>query len=122
MTAAAITTTRGCATCGRSITVTSRNPNRRYCTARCRVADWRRRNRTRRPNPVPNAVAAVASDVPGLNAVPAAANGVPRPGNADLASGSPARCPRCQTPLTVLTWLLPPAAAQVTTPTPPQHG
>lgn len=115
-------TTRGCITCGQSITVTSRNPNRRYCTPRCRVADWHRRNRTRRPNPVTNAVADVANDVPGTNAVPDPANAVPRPRTADLASGSTARCPRCQTPLTVLTWLLPPAAAQVTTPNPPQHG
>jgi endogenous inhibitor of DNA gyrase (YacG/DUF329 family) len=55
--------TQGCATCGQPITVTSRNPNRRYCTARCRVADWHRRNRTRHANPVPNAVPALANDV-----------------------------------------------------------
>lgn len=36
--------TRGCQHCGQSITVTGRNPNRRYCTDRCRVADWHARN------------------------------------------------------------------------------
>lgn len=48
--------THGCAACGRPITVTSRNPNRRDCTARCRLADWHRRNRTRHPNAVPAAM------------------------------------------------------------------
>jgi DNA replication protein DnaC len=33
-------TTRDCAHCGVPITVTTRNPNRRYCSRRCRVVDW----------------------------------------------------------------------------------
>jgi endogenous inhibitor of DNA gyrase (YacG/DUF329 family) len=31
---------RSCVTCGTIITVTTRNPNRRYCSPRCRAADW----------------------------------------------------------------------------------
>jgi len=37
-------TEQPCATCGRPITITRRNPNRRYCSPRCRVADWHARN------------------------------------------------------------------------------
>jgi endogenous inhibitor of DNA gyrase (YacG/DUF329 family) len=34
------TTERPCITCGQSITITTRNPTRRFCSPRCRVADW----------------------------------------------------------------------------------
>ncbi len=40
-----MTTIRHCVTCGSPITVTTRNPNRRFCSPRCRVADWHARNR-----------------------------------------------------------------------------
>ena len=39
-------TTRTCVACGSPITVTTRNPNRRFCSPRCRAADWHARNRT----------------------------------------------------------------------------
>src|SRR6476469_10951410 len=39
-------TTRTCVTCASPITVTTRNPNRRFCSPRCRAADWHARNRT----------------------------------------------------------------------------
>lgn len=108
-------TTRTCATCAVPITVTPRNPNRRYCSPRCRVADWHARNNRRPPtnNNVPHGVPNLGPDD-----VPAA----PRPGDATPTSGSLTRYPRCQTPLTVLTWLLPPAAAQVAIPQAPEHG
>lgn len=110
------TSTRDCATCGRPIAVTARNPNRRYCTGRCRVADWHRRNRTDPANAVPNAVHAIANGVPAIaNGVPTA-NGVPRPDTGAPGNGNPTRCPHCQAPITVLTWLLPPTAAHVTIP------
>lgn len=119
-------TSRGCATCGRPITVTSRNPNRRYCTGRCRVAAWHERNRARRANAVAYAVPTAPDDVQAVTdnvAVPNdVVNGVARPDNAAPGAGSLTRCPSCRAPLTVLTWLLPPAAAQVTTPSPIQHG
>lgn len=116
-------TTRACLTCATPITVTTRNPNRRFCSPRCRVADWHARNdRPGRPhNDIPNDVPnVVTNDVTNdVNDVP---NDVPPSGNAAPSSGSLTRCPRCQTPLTVLTRLLPPAAAHVAIPPAPRHG
>lgn len=135
-------TTRACLTCATPITVTTRNPNRRFCSPRCRVADWHARNDPPRrpdndvPNDVPNVVTNdvtnnvndVPNDVPNIvtndvtNNVNDVPNDVPPSGNAAPSSGSVTRCPRCQTPLTVLTWLLPPAAAHVAIPPAPRHG
>jgi len=119
-------TTRACLTCATPITVTTRNPNRRFCSPRCRVADWHTRNdRPGRPhNDIPNDIQndvrnVVTNDV---NDVPNDVPDVPQPANTAPASGSLTRCPRCQTPLTVLTWLLPPAAAHVAIPPAPRHG
>jgi endogenous inhibitor of DNA gyrase (YacG/DUF329 family) len=114
-------TTRACVTCATPITVTTRNPNRRFCSPRCRVADWHARNDPpRRPhNDVPNDVPNVVPN--DVNDVPKTVPDVPQPGNTAPASGSVTRCPRCQTPLTVLTWLLPPAAAHVAIPPAPRH-
>jgi endogenous inhibitor of DNA gyrase (YacG/DUF329 family) len=72
-------TTRNCDTCGTTITVTTRNPNRRYCSPRCRKAAWQAGNR-RIPDSVANDVADGIHDV--ADAVPAA-NGV-------------TRCPHCR--------------------------
>jgi len=75
-----MTTTRDCVTCGTTITVTTRNPNRRFCSPRCRSADWHTHNRS---NEVANDIANTVrtrTDVP--NAVPAA-NGV-------------TKCPHCR--------------------------
>ncbi|MBO0841039.1 MAG: hypothetical protein J2O49_09495 [Sciscionella sp.] len=97
-----------CAHCGRPITITSRNPNRRYCSPRCRVADWHTRNDRSHlvlpdeddvANDVPNEV---PNDVPNQNAVPAA-NGVQH-------------CPHCREPLAVISVLVPAAAAHIPTP------
>jgi hypothetical protein len=80
-------TQRACVTCGQLITVTTRNPNRRFCSPRCRVADWHARHdrppRTSNPVPcdVPNTSNAVTNPVPPdpqlANGV-AAANGAQR--------------------------------------------
>src|SRR5664280_1059698 len=35
---------RPCTTCGRSFAVPANNPGKRYCTPRCRVADWHHRH------------------------------------------------------------------------------
>lgn len=119
-------TTRACVTCATPITVTSRNPNRRFCSPRCRVADWHARNARRRRDDVPDdvrdpdVVPDDANDVP--NVVPYDVPADPKPSSTGPASGSVTRCPRCQTSLTVLTWLLPPAAAHVAIPETPRHG
>jgi hypothetical protein len=97
-----------CAHCGRPITVTSRNPNRRFCSPRCRVADWHIRHDRQHPdtptnNAVPNDVPNEAADVlPDRNTVPAA-NGLQY-------------CPNCRQPIAVISVLIPAAAAHIATP------
>jgi endogenous inhibitor of DNA gyrase (YacG/DUF329 family) len=96
-------TTLTCVTCGSPITVTTRNPNRRFCSPRCRVADWhahhRRNVAANDANDVADAVR-TRSDVP--NAVPAA-NGV-------------TKCPHCRHELAVIAVVIPADAAHVSTP------
>ena len=128
--------THKCATCGWPIRITRRNPNKRYCSPRCRVADWHRRH-DRPPHPtndvlasgnhVPNGVPNhvpnhVPNDVP--NGVP---NDVPQPattptppanvvpGGSNAANGEQ-RCPHCREPIAVIAVLVPPTAAHVRTP------
>lgn len=105
------TTDRPCVGCGLPIAVTTRNPNRRFCSARCRVADWHARNdrpADRVPNAVPaadvvpNVVAPLANAVPGANGVPAA-NGAQR-------------CPNCHHELAVIAVVVPANAAHIRTP------
>jgi endogenous inhibitor of DNA gyrase (YacG/DUF329 family) len=92
-----------CVTCANPITVTTRNPNRRFCSPRCRVADWHAHHRR---NVVANSVNDVANvvrtrtDVP--NAVPAA-NGV-------------TKCPHCRRDLAVIAVVIPADAAHVSPP------
>jgi hypothetical protein len=90
-------TQRACVTCGQPITVTTRNPNRRFCSPRCRVADWHARHdrppRTR--NPVPPD--------------PQLANGV-------AAANGTQRCPHCHHDLAVIAVIVPPTATHVRAP------
>jgi hypothetical protein len=75
-------TERTCATCAAPITVTTRNPNRRYCSARCRVADWHRRND--RPGQHSDDVRTGSDDLPDTGTV----------FGPSLPAFSPARTPR----------------------------
>jgi endogenous inhibitor of DNA gyrase (YacG/DUF329 family) len=86
---------RPCTTCGRSFAVPANNPGKRYCTPRCRVADWHHRHD--RADGARNGV---------LDAVPAN-NGVPN---------AVARCPHCAQPIAVVSLLVAPAAAHIATP------
>jgi endogenous inhibitor of DNA gyrase (YacG/DUF329 family) len=97
-------TTRTCVTCNSTITVTTRHPNRRFCSPRCRVADWHAHHRR---NVVANGAnhdvadaVHTPSDVP--NAVPAA-NGV-------------TKCPHCRHDLAAIAVVIPADAAHVSTP------
>lgn len=99
---------RGCATCGRVFTVPANNPHRRYCAPRCRVADWRHRHH---PDPADR----TGDTANGANAVTNAANVV----TAGTGATADPRCPHCHQPVTVISLLIPPAAAHVPTPTPP---
>ena len=92
-------TTRNCDTCATTITVTTRNPNRRYCSPRCRKAAWQAGNRSI-PDSVANDVADGIHDV--ADAVPAA-NGV-------------TRCPHCRQDVAVIAVVIPADAAHIRTP------
>jgi endogenous inhibitor of DNA gyrase (YacG/DUF329 family) len=95
-----------CPACGAPVIVTRRNPNRRFCSARCRTAHHRN---------------AVTNDVPTTNAVP---NAVPNdvanavwPAVSDTNGVSAAngvqRCPHCQTELAVIAVVVPATAAHI---------
>ena len=94
-----------CATCGTAITVTTRNPNRRYCSPRCRAADWHARNRSTGDGIVDGSND-VRDGVQPRNTVPdtvQAANGV-------------TQCPHCRHELAVIAVVIPADAAHVQTP------
>jgi hypothetical protein len=106
-------TERPCVSCGQPITITTRNPTRRFCSPRCRVADWHTRhdrthldravpNAVPAPDAVPNGVASQANAVPTMNGVPAA-NGIQR-------------CPNCHHELAVIAVVVPANAAHIPTP------
>ena len=86
-------------------------PAKRFCSPRCRVADWHRRNDRRNP--------ASADELLDLSADPNAAPQPPYAANT-VPNGVPAtgQCPHCGRPIAVVNLLLTPAAAHVTTPTP----
>jgi hypothetical protein len=123
-------TTSTCATCGQPITVTARHPYKRYCSPRCRVADWHRQHdRPHLPtttNPgdgVPDSVPATPQpvvpdgtphhDVP--DRVPAATDSSNTDPTPYVANGDP-RCPHCRAPIAIIAILVPPTAAHVRTP------
>jgi endogenous inhibitor of DNA gyrase (YacG/DUF329 family) len=105
------TTERPCVGCGLPIAVTTRNPNRRFCSPRCRIADWHARN-DRPADAVPNAVADPDA-VP--NAVPAQANAVHTPNGVPAANGVQ-RCPNCHHELAIIAVVVPAKAAHIRTP------
>jgi endogenous inhibitor of DNA gyrase (YacG/DUF329 family) len=85
------------------MTVPANNPNKRYCSPRCRVADWHHHHdRPAGMNSHPEQRQPAANDVP-ANGVPGAAPGA-------------SRCPHCGQPVAVISLLVPPAAAHVRIP------
>lgn len=91
-----------CQSCGQAITVTTRNPNRRYCSPRCRKAAWQtqRRNRKTVEKGPDTANGTVANDV----------------GDAVGAANGTTRCPNCRHELAVIAVVIPADAAHVHTP------
>lgn len=115
-TGGAVVGERVCAGCGRPIEVPANNPHKRYCSPRCRVADWHHRN-DRPTSETPGdrrgpAGIDIANVVPAPNAV---TNAVTTANAANPGSATP-RCPHCHQPITVLNLLLPPDAAHVAVP------
>jgi endogenous inhibitor of DNA gyrase (YacG/DUF329 family) len=100
-----------CVHCRQPITVTSRNPNRRFCSPRCRVADWHVRQRQTSLDE-PATTDAVSSDV--TNAVmDVVRNDVV---NGVAAANGVQRCPHCRQSIAVISVLVPEAAAHIATP------
>jgi hypothetical protein len=95
--------TRNCVTCDTMITVTRRNPNRRYCSSRCRTADWHARNRRTR-NGVANGTNDVGDAVHIRNDPPDA-----------VSAANVTRCPHCRHELAVISVVIPADAAHVRT-------
>lgn len=89
-----------CHACGQTITVTTRNPNRRYCSPRCRKAAWQTRHRNRKTVEKRSDAATATNDV---GAAVGAANGT-------------TRCPNCRHELAVIAVVIPADAAHVHTP------
>lgn len=102
--------TRTCANCKHPFMISTKNPRRRFCSPRCRVADWHARNDHARTHEPTNDVHAPANAVPNgephLNAVP---NGVHTVNGVQ-------RCPHCHHDLAVIAVIVPPAAAEVRLP------
>jgi endogenous inhibitor of DNA gyrase (YacG/DUF329 family) len=111
---------RTCPTCGEQVTVTTRNPNRRYCSPRCKALGWRRRaNGLPENGEPPNDVANRANVVhTPPNDVANRANPVNAVANGD-STRAVQSCPHCRQPISLITLIVPPAAAFVTVPDPP---
>jgi hypothetical protein len=115
-------TTGACATCGAPITITTRHPTKRYCSPRCRVADWHRHHDRPQPSTmdltgddVPDRV----PDAPDHHAVPDAVPTYDTPGNRvpdQYVANGDQRCPHCRAPIAIIAVLVPPTAAHVRTP------
>ncbi|MGH8921651.1 MAG: hypothetical protein ACRD0H_25500 [Actinomycetes bacterium] len=104
-----------CPVCDTPWTPKPSHPNQRYCSTRCRRTGWQRRAKGLPEN-------GVANGADGTNAAPnGAANGV-NAGNG-VANGEGVRavaaCPHCRQPISLITLIVPPAAAFVTVPDPP---
>jgi len=98
-----MTTTATCPVCAQTFPHTPhQRPRRRYCSDRCRKTAWQRRRNTNQHQP--------SSAVPPPNDVTAVTDAV------SARSQPHARCPHCARPVAVITLLVAPAAAQVTTP------
>lgn len=94
-------TTANCLGCGTTITVTTRNPNRRYCSPRCRKAAWQAHRRANHR---------VGDDVDDVVDVVHPRNGLP---HAVPAANGVARCPHCRQELAVVAVVIPADAAHV---------
>jgi len=114
---------RPCQSCGTIFTWTPASPRQRYCSIRCRQAWWaaRRRQATAALNHGGIALPAAQPRAGGPCATALDGRGVDvrsHDGPGTLAA-TPA-CPHCKQPVAIVAWLVPPAAATVTTP--PRHA
>jgi endogenous inhibitor of DNA gyrase (YacG/DUF329 family) len=105
---------RACPRCGRAFTWTTAAPRQKFCGNRCRSA-YNRNPARYTAGPVPPSTTATT---PGTDTT-----GGTVPGDATITAIR--ACPHCAKPITAITWIVPPAAAAVTTPLPAatrRHG
>jgi len=97
---------RACPRCGSAFTWTTSAPRQKFCGNRCRSA-YNRDPARYAAGPIPP-----RATMPG--------NGTGTTGGTMPCDGTTAirPCPHCGKPVTAITWLVPPAAATVTTPLP----
>lgn len=115
---------RPCPTCDRPVTVTRRNPNRRFCSSRCRAAHHRALATTNAvtdavptPSDTANGVThGVLRSPNGADAVPNAVTNLAPVGDTVPAANGVQRCPHCRTELAVITVVVPADAAHIRTP------
>jgi endogenous inhibitor of DNA gyrase (YacG/DUF329 family) len=100
-----------CPVCATPWTPHPNHPNRRYCSPRCKALGWRRRAKGLPENGERTSPNGVAN---GANAVNAVANGE--------STRAVQACPHCRQPISLITLIVPPAAAFVTVPDPPDTG
>ena len=115
---------RDCPQCGTPFTWTTAAPCQKYCSTRCKHR-WhqarRKPRKRRRPGQGPTTDVA-RPPVPATHDAPAAQTGPPSPRPAAEAAGLAAdpACPHCRKPVSLVAWLVPPAAATVKEP--PRHA
>lgn len=110
-------TTGSCATCSTPITITDRHPHKRYCSPRCRVADWHRHHDRPHPSTMDTRDHDAPDPVPHDTAHEDAPDGVPTHGvPAGYVANGDQRCPHCHAPIAIIAILVPPTAAHVRTP------
>lgn len=111
---------RTCPRCGKAFTWTTAAPRQRYCANRCRSAYNRNPARyANGPIPPPASSTTMASGTTSTPGGTVSATGT-MPGDGTTTVRP---CPHCGEPVTAITWIVPPAAAAVTTPSPvaPTH-
>jgi endogenous inhibitor of DNA gyrase (YacG/DUF329 family) len=103
---------RQCPNCSAAFTWTTAAPRQRFCSTRCKNQWWCTRRRQATAALARNGTTPSGSD-------PRATAHDPRGSALRTATGTtvavPA-CPHCARPVAIVAWLVPPAAATVTTP------
>lgn len=108
---------RQCPACGTEFTWTSAAPRQRFCSTRCKHRWWCARRRQAIAALSGNDTAAPVRSDPRATAHDH--RGVGPRADAGTVAAVPA-CPHCGKPVAIVAWLVPPAAANVTTP--PRHA
>jgi endogenous inhibitor of DNA gyrase (YacG/DUF329 family) len=98
---------RTCPACGTAFTWTTAAPRQRFCSTPCRQRWWDRSRRRRGRQPGDDPHGHDPRRQPGDD---------PRGPDGTTLAAVPA-CPHCRKPVAIVAWLVPPAAASVTTPT-----